>query len=68
MIFVWSLLYLPCNFLSLVDFYDTKFNKNRIVPFFNKKFKHFLRTFKDTFPIFQGLPSMQNKALSLRLF
>ena len=36
--------------------------------FLNKKFKDFSRTFKDTFPIFQGLHSVQKRALSLCLF
>ena len=30
-------------------------------PFLNKKFKDFSRTFKDTFPIFQGLYSIQKE-------
>ena len=34
-------------------------------PFLNKKFKDFSRTFKDTFPIFQGFHSVQKRALSL---
>ena len=34
-------------------------------PFLNKKFKDFSRTFKDTFPIFQGLHSVQKRVLSL---
>ena len=29
--------------------------KTGFVPFLNKKFKEFSRTFKETFPIFQGL-------------
>ena len=33
--------------------------------FSNKKFKHFSRTFKDTFPIFQRLHSVQKRVLSL---
>ena len=33
--------------------------------FLNKKFKDFSRTFKDTFPIFQGLHLVQKRALSL---
>ena len=37
-------------------------------PFLNKQFKNFSRTFKDTFPIFQGLNSVQKRALSLGLF
>ena len=36
--------------------------------FLNKQFKNFSRTFKDTFPIFQGLHSVQKRALSLCLF
>ena len=34
-------------------------------PFKNKKFKEFSRTFKDSFPIFQGLHLVQKRALSL---
>ena len=34
----------------------------------NKKLKVFSRTLKDTFPIFQGLHSMQKRALTLCLF
>ena len=30
-------------------------------PFLNKKFQDFSRTFKDTFPIFQGLYSIQKE-------
>ena len=37
-------------------------------PFLNKKFKDFSRTFKNTFPIFQGLHSVQKRASSLCLF
>ena len=33
--------------------------------FLNKNFKDFSRTFKDTFPIFQGLHSMQKRASGL---
>ena len=36
--------------------------------FLNKKFKDFSRSFKDTFPIFQGLHSVQKRALSLCLY
>ena len=36
--------------------------------FLNKKFKDFSRTFRDTFSIFQGLHSVQKRALSLCLF
>ena len=36
-----------------------------LYPFLNKKFKDFSRTFKDTFPIFQGLHLLQKRALSL---
>ena len=32
------------------------------LAFLNKKFKDFSRTFKDTFPIFQGLHSKQERA------
>ena len=39
----------------------------RFVPFFTKKIKDFSRTFKDTFPIFRGLHSVQRRALSLCL-
>ena len=39
-----------------------------LVPFFlNKKFKDFSKAFKDTFPIFHGLHSVQKRALSLCL-
>ena len=38
------------------------------VPFFNKKFKDFSRTFMDTNPIFQGLHLVKKRALSLCLF
>ena len=36
--------------------------------FLNKKFKDFSRTFKDPFPIFQGLHSVQKRVLSLCLY
>ena len=36
--------------------------------FLKKKIKNFSRTFKDTFLIFQGLQSVQKRALSLCLF
>ena len=36
-----------------------------IYPFLKKKLKDFSRTFKDRFPIFQGLHSVQKRALSL---
>ena len=39
--------------------------KTGFVPFLNKKFKEFSRTFKETFPIFQGLHLVQKRALSL---
>ena len=39
-----------------------------IYPFLNKKLKDFSRTFKDRFPIFQGLHSVQKRALSLYFF
>ena len=39
--------------------------KTGFVPFLNKKFKEFSRTFKETFPVFQGLHSVQKRALSL---
>ena len=39
----------------------------RFVPFFDQKIKDFSRTFKDTFPIFQGLHSVQRRALNLCL-
>ena len=39
------------------------------VPFFEQKIhKDFSKTFKDTFPTFQGLLSVQKRALSLCLF
>ena len=37
-------------------------------PFLNKKFKNFSRTFKDTFPIFQGRHSVQKKSLESMSF
>ena len=37
-------------------------------PFLNKNFKDFSRTFKDTIPIFQGLHSVQKRALTPCLF
>ena len=37
-------------------------------PFLPKKIKDFSKTFKVTFPIFQGLYSVQRRALSLCLF
>ena len=36
--------------------------------FLNKKFKDFSRTFKDTFPIFQGLHSMPKKSVEFMSF
>ena len=39
----------------------------RFVPFFDQKIKDFSRTFKDTFPIFQGLHLVQRRALRLCL-
>ena len=36
-------------------------------PFLNKKFKDFSRSFKDIFRIFQGLHSVQKRALSICL-
>ena len=46
----------PCNW------------KQGSYTFLNKKFKNFSRTFKNTFPIFQGLHSVQKRASSLCLF
>ena len=40
----------------------------RVRPFLDKKFKNFSRTFKDTFPIFQGLHSVQKKSLDSMSF
>ena len=40
----------------------------RFVPFLNKKFKDFSRTFKDTFRIFKGLHAVQKRAWSLSFF
>ena len=37
-------------------------------PFLNKKLKDFSRTFKNTFPIFQGLHSVRKRAFNLCLF
>ena len=37
-------------------------------PFLNKKFTNFSRTFKDTFPIFQGRHSVQKKSLESMSF
>ena len=49
-------------------------NNIRVLPYWshhrgkNKNFKDFSRTFKDTFRIFQGVHSVQKRALSLCLF
>ena len=39
-----------------------------LYPFLNNKFKDVSSTFKDTFPIFQSLHSVQKRALSACLF
>ena len=40
-----------------------------LVPFFvNKKFKNFSKAYKDTFPIFHGLHSVQKKSLESMSF
>ena len=40
-------------------------SKFRVHTFFEPKIQGLLKTFKDTFPIFQGLHSVQKRALSL---
>ena len=40
-------------------------NFRGLCSFLNKKFKDFSRTFKDTFPIFQGLQSVHKRSLNL---
>ena len=37
--------------------------KQGLYPFLDQKFKDFSRTFKDTFPIFQGLHAVQYQAV-----
>ena len=46
---------------------DDDNDKKHSYPFSNKTFKDFERTFKDTFPIFQTLHSVEKRALSLCL-
>ena len=46
----------------------TKFEIQGFIPVLNKNFKDFSRTFKDSFPSFQGLHSVQKRQLSLCLF
>ena len=63
----------PCGheISSITELPSGSFSKQVLqgsYPFLNKNFKDFSRTFKDTFPIFQGLHSVQKRALSLCLF
>ena len=40
-------------------------NNTGFIPFFKPKIQGLIKTFKDTFPIFQGLHSVQKRALNL---